>query len=143
MKDDFSGGYMRRLLLAAALVLIAVPLHAQKPKKRDPYKITAEELAEYGEMPLFEVIEKARPNFLMFNGGQTAGIQEQAMSGRAYNLDVYTGSQRQGDASMLHYYKASEVKEIRYYKPGNALSPNTGANSYVIQLTVKTAEDRR
>src|SRR6266567_94993 len=53
------GERVRRYLLALALVVVAMPLQAQKGKKRDQYKITAEELAEYGEATLAEVIPKA------------------------------------------------------------------------------------
>ena len=55
---------MRRYLLALALVVVALPLQAQKGKKRDQYKISAEELAEFGDATMSEVIARARPNFL-------------------------------------------------------------------------------
>lgn len=128
---------MRRILLSLALLLVALPLEAQKSKKRDQYKITAEELAEYGEASMSEVIPKARPNFLMFNAGGGAGLGEQTMSGMAHDLVVFVGSMNQGDSSVLRFYKASDVKEVRYFKPGNSLSPQTAGNSFVIQLVMK------
>jgi len=128
---------VRRYLLALALVIVAMPLQAQKGKKHDQYKITAEELAEYGEATLAEVIPKARPNFLMFNAGGGAGLGEQTMAGVAADLVVYVGTLNQGDSSVLHFYKASDVKEVRYFKPGNSLSPQTAGNSFVIQLLMK------
>ena len=133
---------MRKLLLLAALVLAAAPLEAQRAKKRDPYKISGEELAEYGEATMFEVIPRARPNFLMFNAGGGAGLAEQTVSGVAAQLLVYVGTQMQGDSSVLRFYKASDVKEVRYYKPGNASSPQTAGNAFVIQLMMKTPKDR-
>jgi rRNA pseudouridine-1189 N-methylase Emg1 (Nep1/Mra1 family) len=128
---------VRRILLSLALLLVALPLEAQKSKKRDQYKITAEELAEYGEASMSEVIPKARPNFLMFNAGGGAGLGEQTMSGMAHDLVVFVGSMNQGDSSVLRFYKASDVKEVRYFKPGNSLSPQTAGNSFVIQLVMK------
>jgi hypothetical protein len=128
---------VRRILLSLALLLVALPLEAQKSKKRDQYKITAEELAEYGDANMGEVIPKARPNFLMFNAGGGAVLREQTMSGVAAPLLVYVGTQNQGDTSVLRFYRASDVKEVRYFKPGNSLSPQTAGNSSVIQLLMK------
>ena len=104
---------MRRYLLALALLVVAMPLQAQKGKKRDQYRISAEELAEYGEATLSEVIPRARPNFLMFNAGGGAGLGEQTMSGVAADIVVYVGTLNQGDTSTLRFYKASDVKEVR------------------------------
>ena len=128
---------MRRFLLSLALLLVALPLQAQKSKKRDQYKITAEELAEYGEASMSDVIPKARPNFLMFNAGGSSGMGEQTMSGVAAPLLVYVGTLNQGDTSVLRFYKASDVKEVRYFKPGSSMSPQTAGNSSVIQLVMK------
>ena len=128
---------MRRFLLLAALVLAASPLEAQKKIKRDPYKISAEELAEYGDATMVEVIPKLRPNFLRFNAGTSAGMGEQTMLGLAHSIVVYVGEQQQGDSSVLRFYKASDVNEVRYYKPGNSMSPQTAGNAFVIQLVMK------
>lgn len=128
---------MRRFLLLAALVLVASPLEAQKKNKRDPYKITMEELAEYGDAAMGEVIPKARPNFVLFNAGSTSGMGEATLSGVANGLVVYVGTQQQGDSSVLRFYKASDVREVKYYKPGNAGSPHTAGNAFVIQLMMK------
>ena len=128
---------MRVFLVLFTLVWIASPADAQKRARRDPYKITAAELAEYGEASMSEVIPRARPNFLMFNAGGGAGLGEQTMSGRANEILVYLGTQQQGDSSYLRFFKASDLKEVRYYKPGNALNPNTSGNAFVIQLVPK------
>jgi hypothetical protein len=131
------GEYVRRFLLSLALLLVALPLEAQRSKRRDQYKIAAEELAEYGDAIMSEVIPKARPNFLMFNAGGTSSMGEQTMSGVAAPLIVYVGTMNQGDTSVLRFYKASDVKEVRYFKPSNSLSPHTAGNSSVIQLLMK------
>jgi rRNA pseudouridine-1189 N-methylase Emg1 (Nep1/Mra1 family) len=131
------GDSVRRFLLLAALVLVAAPLEAQKKVKHDPYKISSEELAEYGEATLIEVIPRARPNFLMANGGGGQMLAEQTVSGMAAQIVVYVGTLNQGDSSVLRFYKASDVKEVRYFKPGNSLSPQTAGNSFVIQLLMK------
>jgi len=128
---------VRRILLLLALVLVASPLQAQKKAKRDPYKIATEELAEYGEATMSEVIPKARPNFLMFNAGGGAGLGEQTISGVQSQILVYVGTLSQGDTSALRFYKAADVKEVRYYKPGNSMSPQTAGNAFVIQLVMK------
>ena len=59
------------------------------------------------------------------------------MSGVAADIVVYVGTLNQGDTSTLRFYKASDVKEVRYFKPGSALSPQTAGNSFVIQLLMK------
>jgi hypothetical protein len=128
---------VRRILLSLVLLLVALPLEAQKSKKRDQYKITTEELSEYANANMDEVILKARPNFLMFNAGGNAGMGEQTMSGVAAPLIVYVGTMNQGDTSVLRFFKASDVKEVRYFKPSNSLSPHTAGNSSVIQLLMK------
>lgn len=132
---------MRRVVLGLTLLLFAVPLQAQKGKqKRDPYKIVVEELAEYGDQNMMEVMRRARPNLLMFNGGSNAMMGEQTLSGAETGLIVYVGTQLQGDTSVLRFYKASDVKEVRYYKPTNAGSPNTRGDAFVLQLLMKDAK---
>ena len=120
-----------------ALLLVALPLQAQKKQKRDPYKITVEELAEYGEQNMMDVMRRARPNLLMFNGGSNAMMGEQTLSGAETGLLIYVGTQQQGDTSVLRFYKANDVQEVRYYKPTNAGSPNTRGDAFVIQLVMK------
>lgn len=133
---------MRLFLLLATLVFVASPLEAQKRAKRDPYKISQEELAEYGEASMVEVIPRARPNFLTFGGAGGAGVgSEQSIRGMMPTIVVFVGTQQQGDSSTLRFYKANEVKEVRYFKPGNSLSPLTAGNAYVIQLVMRDRRD--
>lgn len=125
---------MRRLLLPALLLALASPLLAQKPPKRDRFKIEASELAEYQNQDLMEVINKARPHFLQFNAGTNAGMAEATMQGVAARLVVYIGQQAYGDTSILRHYKASQIKEIRYLRPSDAMVRLGANNAYVIQL---------
>lgn len=125
---------MRRLLPVFLLALLVAPLAAQKAPKRDRSKIVAEELAEYGNQNLGEVISKARPHFFQFYGGGTSGMGEATISGRPASLLVYIGQQSYGDSSVLRHYKASEVREIRYYKPNEAMTRLGAENAFVIQL---------
>lgn len=128
---------MRRLLVLFLLTMIAAPLAAQKQGKRDRYKIVSEELNEYGTQSIMDVIPKARPHFFMFNAGGTSGLGEATMSGVAARLLVYVGQQVQGDSSILRHYNAAEVKEIRYYKPSEAMTRLGADNAHVIQLILK------
>ena len=137
MKYCFPGETVRRLYVLAALALVAAPLHAHKNNKHDAYKIAAEELAEYGTASMGEVIPKARPNFYIYTPSSDAGISLPTMSVIQSGIIVFVGSQQQGDTSMLRYYRASDVQEVRYYKPGNSLSPLTAGNAPVIQLVMK------
>ena len=130
---------MRRLLPVVLLALLALPLAAQRSPKRDRFKIVAEELAEYGNQDLVEVILKARPHFFQFYGGSTAGLGEATLNGTPARLLVYVGQQSHGDSTVLRHYKASEVKEIRYYKPNEAMGRLGADNAFVIQVLVKTA----
>jgi len=124
-------------MFVLALLVMAMPLQAQKSRRRDPSKISTEELAEYGDQNMGDVIPRVRPNFLMFNGGGGSGLGEQTISGVQSQVLVYVGTVAQGDTSMLREFKASDVKEVRYYKPGNASSPQPAGNAFVIQLVMK------
>lgn len=128
---------MRRLLVLCLLTVVAAPIAAQKQPKRDRYRITSEELSEYGTQSLMDVISKARPHFLQFNAGGTQGLGEATMSGIASRLVVYVGQQAQGDTSVLRYYTAGEMKEVRYYKPSEAMTRLGADNAHVIQLVAK------
>src|SRR5438270_12207442 len=121
--------FVRRFIVLAALALVATPLHAQKRGRHDSYKITAEELAEFGNASVGEVIQRVRPNFYIFTPSSDAGIALPTMTGVHYDIIVFSGSQQLGDTTLLRFYKASDVQEIRYYKPGNVLSPLTAGNA--------------
>ena len=129
---------MRRYLIAAVLLLVALPLQAQGRKKRqDQSKITAEELADYGDANMGDVIRRARPNFYIFTAAADAGLAIPTVTGSQYTIYVFLGTQQEGDTSMLRFHKANEIAEVKYFKPGNALSPLSAANAYVIQLLPK------
>ena len=129
---------VRRFLILAVLVLVASPLQAQhKKNKRDPYRISGEELAEYGTASIGEVIQKIRPNFYIFTPSSDAGIALPTITGMQYGIVVFVGNQQTGDTTTLRFYRANDVQEVRYYKPGNALSPLTAGNAFVIQLLMK------
>lgn len=117
------------LLLLAAL---ASPAAAQKRNKQQNDRIQKEELAEYGDASLVEVIHRARPQFFMpEQTRQDFGLQT------PWRVLIYSGQQALGDTSILHTYKASDVTEIRYYK-ANESSTRFGAdNASVILLTLK------
>jgi hypothetical protein len=125
---------MRRFLIVLAGLAIAAPALAQKPPKRDRFKITSEELAEYKNSDLIEVISKARPHFFQFNAGSTSGMAEATMQGQAAQLLVYVGQQSFGDTSVLRHHKASDTKEIRYLRPSDAMVRLGANNSAVIQI---------
>jgi hypothetical protein len=129
---------MRRYLTAAALLLVALPLQAQGRKKRqDKDKIAVEELLEYGDANMGDVIRRARPNFYIFTAAADAGMSAPSMMKPENAIYVYVGTQQEGDTSMLRFHRASEIEEVKYFKPGNALSPLSAANAYVIQLIPK------
>ncbi len=126
-----------RLLSLCLLVAVATPALAQKPPKRDRFKIETAELAEYKEQDLIETIRVARPHFLQFNAGSNAGMAEATMQGAPARLLVYVGSQSMGDTTVLRHYKASETKEIRFLRPNDAMMRLGANNAYVIQLITK------
>ena len=125
---------MRRFLIVLAGLLVAAPALAQKPPKRDRFKITSEELAEYKNQDLIEVISRARPHFFQFNSGTTSGMAEATMQGQAAQLLVYVGQQSFGDTSVLRHHKASDTKEIRFLRPSDAMVRLGANNSAVIQI---------
>src|SRR5687767_15051773 len=122
---------MRNLILCLAVALVAAPLEAQKAPKRQRDRIVAEELAEFGNASLTEVIQRARPQFFKAERMSADGGRN------PWQLLVYVGTQMLGDSSVLRSYKASEVVEIRYYKPNEATTRLGSDNASVIQLTWK------
>jgi hypothetical protein len=137
----FSGETVRPFLFVFALLLVAAPLQAQKIR-RDRYRVSAEELVEYADQNMADVLARARPHFFTFNSsGNSQGAGEATMQGtNITDLRVYVGNQAQGDSTMLRYYKASDVKEVRFYKPNEAMARLGGnGGSYVIQLIMKDA----
>jgi hypothetical protein len=140
---------MRHLALAVALALVAAPVSMAHAQKRERYKVSAQELAEFGDQNLADVLARARPQFFQLNGaggGTMSGAEGNDGGGRCMSLScdaaqllVYVGTQRQGDSTMLHYYKASDVKEVRFYKPEEAMGRLGANNAYVIQVIMKDA----
>jgi len=123
----------RALTLLVLAAFAASPLQAQKKARRDPTKIPQEELAEYGDANMYEVIPRARPDFLhplnLSPGDRmVTGVQ---------GVLIYVESQQLGDETALRYYRASDIKEVRYYKPTDAASPHLSGGAYVIQLIRK------
>jgi hypothetical protein len=132
---------VRSFILVFAFALVAAPLEAQRIR-RDRYKVSVEELAEYGDQNMADVLARARPHFFMVNtAGNAQGMGEATMQTVNTNaLTVYVGNQAQGDSTMLQYYKAVDVKEVRFYKPNEAMARLGGnGGSYVIQLIMKDA----
>jgi len=126
---------MRSAALLFAALIVAAPLHAQSRGKQLRDRIQAEELASYGEASLTEVIEKARPHFFMPDQTRIdMGLQT------PWRVLVYIGSQSRGDSTILHSYKASEIKEVRYFKPNEATTRFGSDNASVILLTLKDAK---
>jgi hypothetical protein len=125
---------MRYVVLVGFLLGMAAPLEAQKIKRpRD--RILVEELATFGELPLTEVINRARPHFFMPEATQIdIGLRA------PWRLLVYVGSQVKGDSSVLRLYRASEMQEIRWLKPNEANVRLGAENASVIQLTFKDSK---
>ena len=124
---------VRSLAFVVLAVLVAAPLQAQKRARRDPSKIPLEELAEYGDANMSEVIPRARPDFLHPTNLSPGDVVITGVKG----ILVYVGTQELGDESALRYYRASDIKEVRYYKPTDASSPHLAGGAYVIQLIRK------
>lgn len=122
-----------RVILLLVLIGIAMPAEAQRGKRpRD--RILAEELSEYGNAFLTEVVERARPHFFLpEQSTMNMGVQTR------WRVLVYMGQQLLGDSSILRHYQASEVKEIRYYKPNESSTRFGADNASVILLSPKEA----
>lgn len=133
---------IRRFAPLLLALLFVSPLQAQKAPKRDRWKIATEELADFGNQAMIDVIRQARPHFLEFNMGTSQGMGEATMAGAAPGLTIFIDQQSQGDSATLRYYKASDVKEVRFYKPNEAMSRLGANNTYVIQLLMKNPVKR-
>jgi hypothetical protein len=127
-------GVIRGVVLLGILFLVASTAEAQKSPRRDPSKITAEELKEQGGASLAEVVPRIRPNFFSFPGTTPA---QQVITGLSPQIIVYVRTQAQGDTSVLRSFKANEFKEVRFFRPGDSRSPHMAGNAYVIQLLPK------
>jgi len=141
---------VRASLFAIALVLVAAPLSNAHAQRRERYKIGTEELATYGDQLLSDVIAKARPQFYQVGTSNGASLSASGDvsggDGRCMDLGcqqthllVYIGSQRKGDSTELHYIRSSDVKEVRFYKPNEAMTRVGAQNAYVIQIIMKDA----
>lgn len=124
---------MRVATALLVLAALAAPATAQAQRGKQPRdRILAEELASFGEASLTEVVNRARPHFFMPDQTRIDfGLQT------AWRVLVYIGPQVRGDSSILHTYKASDVTEIRYYKPNEATTRFGSDNASVILLTLK------
>lgn len=122
---------MKQALVVAAMLVMAQSADAQRANRpRD--RITKEELATLGDVTLTDVIEQTRPHF--FRPDHTRidfGLQS------PWRVLVYLGAQAVGDSSILRTYKASQVQEIRYYRPAEANTRMGVDNASVIQLTLR------
>jgi hypothetical protein len=137
---------VRAFVFVTALALVAAPLSAGHAQKRERYKIAAEELATFGDQSLADALPKARPQFFQIGGaaGSTqasadggSGSRCMDLSCQAVQLLVYVGTKREGDSTMLRYYRSSDVKEVRFYKPSEAMARVGADNAYVIQVILK------
>ena len=124
---------MRALAVALLLAAAAIPAEGQKKIKRPADRILAEELETFADASLTEVIEKARPKFFWPEQTRT-----DFTLATPWRVMVYKGLQVLGDSSILRQYKASEVKEIRYYRVNEAGTRFGADNASVILLTFKT-----
>ena len=127
---------MRTATLLLVFAALASPVTAQAQRGKQPRdRILKDELATYGEASLIEVINRARPQFFMPDQTRIDfGLQT------PWRVLVYVGRQARGDSSVLHSYKASEVTEVRYYKPNEASTRFGSDNASVILLTLKDAK---
>src|SRR5919204_2142623 len=96
---------VRSVLLLMLVMFVASPLQGQKRARRDATKITLEELAEYGNASMSEVISRARPEFLI---PPSLSPGDKVVTG-VQGVVVYVGTQLLGDPSSLRDFRASEI----------------------------------
>jgi hypothetical protein len=78
--------------------------------------ITAEQLASAGEGSALEALRRLRPE--LFRGAAAV----HAAGARGAPLVLYVDGIRQGPMALLADIRAAVVAEVRYYRPGEALS---------------------
>ncbi|MEK7402086.1 MAG: hypothetical protein AABZ80_06940 [Gemmatimonadota bacterium] len=124
---------MRTALVLLAFATVVSPLDAQAPKGKKPQdRILAWELESYGGASMQEVIATARPRFLM-----PTPTNRDAGARTEWRVLVYIGTHAIGDTVVLGSYKASEVKEVRHFRPNEASARFGSDNAAVILLTLK------
>lgn len=116
-------------ICCAALVLVAcVSAGAKRPLKRDPYLISAAELAESSVSNLYDAVRQLRPGWLRPTG-RTAGTQ---------GVAVYLDEQLLGGGAALRRFSTHSVQELRYLRPTEAqvrYGPNNMGRAAIVLLT--------
>lgn len=105
-------------LLALALVLIGCASASADPQapRRDPYRITAEEIRQMHFNEVYEVIHTLRPTWLRTRGRQSITDPE---AGRVL---VYVDGVRAGGAQFLRQITPDQVELLEFLPPAAAAS---------------------
>jgi hypothetical protein len=133
---------MRTLALLALGAALAVPAAAQnRTTARSSSVLGLDEIVPFGTQRIRYVIERTRPRFLQPDPSAAAGGSTRSgitTVSRRWRLLVYVGSEtRPQDASVLDYYRADQVGEVRYYRTAEASARFATDNASVLQLILR------
>lgn len=150
---------MRSLLplIVAGAVLAVLPLDsavAQKAPKRDPYTLTAEEIAATPDLSTaYDAVQRLRPRFLradkvssgsgpgapIVSNGDATTSDPAGGDSRSQGIAVIVdGVRRGGGVAELRQIKASAVERISYLKAHEASGRYGADQSGVIEVTTRT-----
>jgi hypothetical protein len=103
---------------------------------RDPYVITAEEIAQNPSSNAYELIQRLRPGFLRTRGAVHGTASPGGSSGfEAVDLVVYLNDSRLGGSEQLRQLQTTDIREIRYYNSADATTRwGTGHAAGAIQV---------
>ncbi|MBI4502291.1 MAG: hypothetical protein HY700_14170 [Gemmatimonadetes bacterium] len=125
----------RNLVLSVALLCaFATVVHAQKEKKlrRDPRRITAEEIAaKQTAQTAYDLVQALRPTWLSSRGATTILLEETGIS-------VYVDGTKRGSIDELRSIPRDQVQEMRFLSATDAAT-RYGLNnqSGAIEVTTK------
>lgn len=95
--------------------------------------ITATQIESSGAQTAYEAVQRLEPQWLNTHGAGSMGA-----GGGSDSPDVYVGGTQAGSVDYLQNLNATDVKEMRYYRPGEAATRfGMGHRGGVISVTLK------
>lgn len=110
--------WMTRLSLVAAFALVSAlgacssGSGGSSGPRRDPNRITTEELAEYTTLTALDVVRRLRPRWLTGRGAGTAGSNTPQL--------ILDGARMGNAASELRSIAVSDISELQYLSASDA-----------------------
>jgi hypothetical protein len=97
--------------------------------------ITAAQIVSSGAQTAYDAVQRLEPSWLTSHGSGSMGA---GMSTGSDTPDIYVGGSNVGGVDYLQNVNATDVKEMRFYRPGEAATRfGMGHRAGVIEVTLK------